>query len=220
MLARRLFGAVATLGLASGPVLAGPVTTGLWDVSNGVAVVNHSGVISGSLITNMFGGIRGSIATENVNTLFRDDQPAGFVHFVQWQTPAPVTVGSFNLFAHDDATANPGDRGFTRFQLFARNIGTGMFDLLYEFSPAGHPYHNLYPDLLVASAVIPEVTAQEFRAEFTQFAPNDFPGPRIVELDAFGPSAVPEPSGLASAALGLAALVGYAGWRRVRPRRC
>jgi hypothetical protein len=42
---------------------------------------------------------------------------------------------------------------------------------------------------------------------------------RIVLSAQIRASAVPEPSGLVSAALGLAALAGYIGWKRVRSER-
>jgi hypothetical protein len=48
----------------------------------------------------------------------------------------------------------------------------------------------------------------------TVFGGNDF------TLDDLTFAAVPEPSSLVSAALGLAGLAGYAGWRRVALRRC
>src|SRR5205823_3109879 len=67
------------------------------------------------------------------------------------------------------------------------------FDItLYTFTPT-HPYTYLDPSnhaLVVTN--IPVVTAQNFRAEFVQWnAGRGYDGPRIHELDGFGPATPP-----------------------------
>ena len=74
-----------------------PVTTDLFDLSQGASVLTHSGMISGSNPGDMFGQTLTSIFVEVGNTLFRDDKPAGFVHSIEWQTAGPVRLDSFNL---------------------------------------------------------------------------------------------------------------------------
>jgi len=208
----RILCAVALILAGVESAKGGPVTTDLWDVSQGTTITASSGVGPGDL-RNMFGGTFSS--AESGNAFFRDDRAAGFVHFVEWRTVTPVTVAAFNLFQGDDDRTNPGDRGIARFQLFARNLGTGAFDLLYDYSPTLHPYvQTLDPDRLLVSATLPAFSAQDFRAEFTQFAPNSDPGPRIFELDAFSPAAtaVPEPASLACVVV----VAGFACVRRWR----
>jgi hypothetical protein len=114
---------------------------------------------------------------------FRDDQPAGFVHTVDWETTGDVTVASFVLnAAHDHNSLN---RSFDLFRLLGFNTSSSEFDLLYEFNPSipygGGPTLNN----LTVCANVPPVTTNRFRAEFVQHQSGGFPGPRVYELDAF-----------------------------------
>ena len=78
------------------PVL--PSTNDLWDISQGSVVTGTSGVhVPYSDIRDMFGGTFSPV--EPGVTVFDDGRPAGFVHYVEWRTPTPVTVNAFNLFA-------------------------------------------------------------------------------------------------------------------------
>ena len=158
----------------------------VWDLCQGAVVTASSPVIGGSDIRNIFGGSFGTVEPDS--TLFQDNQPIGTVHFVEWQTPALVTVSNFILLANHDADAT--QRGFSRFTLLAKNPGTGFFETLFEFFPS-NPYSdtpcNLDPGtfLLVSVNVTPTL-AQDFRAEFEQFGSSSgTSGPRIRELDGF-----------------------------------
>jgi hypothetical protein len=44
---------------------------------------------------DIFGGAFAQSSNEVGNVLFSDNTPAGFVHFVEWRTAAPVTVTAF-----------------------------------------------------------------------------------------------------------------------------
>jgi hypothetical protein len=124
--------------------------------------------------------------------------PDGFVHYVEWAVPNPVTVRSFNLWAlgDEDKATNQTRREMASFRLLAKSSGSSTFDLtLFTFTPS-HPYNfvdNVY-GLLISSDLKP-ITAREFRAEFVNMArPTDCcDGPRILELDGFadfiGPTA-------------------------------
>src|ERR1043166_8837281 len=58
-------------------------TTGdVWDVSHGAIVTTSSGTVVGSSANDMFCGQ--DSGAEPGHTVFRDDQAAGFVHFVEW----------------------------------------------------------------------------------------------------------------------------------------
>jgi hypothetical protein len=83
----------------------------LWDVTQGCVVDASSGCLSSFPETRMFGG--GS------DTIFRDYMAAGTVHWVEWHTPTPVTIESFNLVAsHDGGTRDIRYRGFSAFRLY------------------------------------------------------------------------------------------------------
>ena len=211
----------------------------LWDFSQGNSITNWSSAKSD--IRNMFGGNYGpefSCGCEGSNVLFADNFRAGTVHFVEWQTLAPITLRSFSLKAnHDGLPADALLRGFSSFRLFAENPGTGEFDVkLYEISPT-NPYGDTpepsytyldrnpgfaHPSMSLAlTANILATTSQRFRAEFVQFGPaNSYAsGPRIRELDGFGtyypgrPYPVPEPSTLALLGMGAVGIAVFA-WRK------
>ena len=170
-----------------------PSTNDVWDVSHGITILAHSPLDDalGDPLSydaaNIFGATNGTfIEGAAGNVVFTDFQPPGFVHFVEWRTPAPVTVRSFRLFAAGDAIDS--HREFAVFRLLAKTEGSPTFDrTLFTLTPS-HPY--VYADisngLLIASRIRP-VTAQEFRAEFVNLAglPRTDNGPRIVELDGF-----------------------------------
>jgi hypothetical protein len=164
----------------------------------------------------MFGGSFGTPEPEN--TIFRDHQAAGSVHWVQWQTAQPVTLRSFALFAaHDGPPYDAHQRGFSRFTLFTFDESTGSFEKLYEIFPA-NPYGdtsapadtvietNPNKTFLNLAANLVPTTTELFAAEFVQYG-DSIPtaaGPRIVELDGFETfhPAVPEPSTLILLAMG------------------
>ena len=191
------------------------VTNDVWDVSNGINIVDASATLGGVGSVGIFGG-----ATVGGQTIFLDNQPQGFTHFVEWTTPADVVIQSYHLgAAHDGHSVgrDANERGFSQFTLFAFNDLSGEFDIvLSDFVvPVGddnaiHPGENaqLYdPDALfsveqnilnIGADVDQLVSTDRFRAEFVQFGPASptESGPRIFELDGFmrHPPAIPMPA--------------------------
>ena len=186
-----------------------PDADDLWNINQGAVVTDSSPLIGGSDIGDMFGGEAGSV--ESGKTLFADDLAVGTVHYVEWQTPAPVTISNFRLFANADG--DTGDRSFKRFSLFARDLVTGNFKSISEFSSADPytdtPCNQTPSGFLEVSINTPVTTAQEFRAEFEQFAPaSGASGPRIRELDGF---ADPDPEGCILPSSNVATIIGDSG---------
>jgi uncharacterized repeat protein (TIGR01451 family) len=162
-----------------------PVTSDLWDISQGATVTTSSGMHGASSITNMFGGSGG---VEPLNTIFRDDQAAGFTHFVEWSAASPIALTGYRLFTYDDGAANVGDRGFTSFRLYGRTSPTAPYQLLDQYIPSSNPSPT--PSVTIGvERLITSFTGQDFRAEFVQYANNSFPGVRVVELDAIATAA-------------------------------
>jgi len=68
---------------------------------------------------DIFGGC--TVLLLLASCIFNDGQPAGFVHYVEWQTATPVTVGGFVLFAEGDGPASNNQREFEQFVLKAKS---------------------------------------------------------------------------------------------------
>jgi hypothetical protein len=160
----------------------------LWDVSRGNVVTASSGVHA-EQGPGLFGG-EGFYA-EPGSTLFADDKPEGFAHFIEWQTIGPVTISTVRLYAAGDGAIYNNEREFDSFTLKTKSPASTNFDVtVFTFVPQ-HPYNVLDPATsLILETNVPVFTAQEFRGEFVQFnGHRGYDGPRIVELDAFGPTA-------------------------------
>jgi hypothetical protein len=160
-----------------------PGRTDLWDVSQGTVITATSGPIPGYSIESMFGGA-GDWA------YFSDTQPPGFVHFVEWETLADVKVGRVQLFAVGDGVFgfSNNEREFSHLTLRAKSPGSAIYDItVLDYTPT-HPYTFVGGNYLLIDQEIPAVSSHSFRAEFTQFdTGSGFDGPRIIELDAYGP---------------------------------
>lgn len=156
----------------------------LWDVSQGTVVTADSGAIPGYSIDSMFGGA----SPFSDWAYFSDSQPPGFTHFVEWETPGPVTVGLVRMHAFGDDFLNNG-REFDQFTLRAKSPGSPVYDVVVLTYNATHPYTFINPiNALVIDQTVAAVTSSSFRAEFVQYTAGfGFDGPRIVELDAFPP---------------------------------
>lgn len=159
--------------------------TDLWEHTNFAIAPITSGIHPSSSATDMFGN--NVAASEPGNTVFQDNQPAGFVHSIIWETVTEVTLDDFKLVATHDGL--PGvDRAISNLALYTCSDPTcdSAPQLIYNssvvlpYSPAGNT--------LARCVNVAPVTAQYFKAEFTQAVagtPSNG-GPRIVELDGFG----------------------------------
>lgn len=170
-------------------------------------------------LPNMFGANIPSLSPadghawpgEAGNAVFGEDQPAGYVHWIEWSIPAPVTITGYRLAAAaDNLPSYPGARAFSNFRLFVRNAETQEFKVVDEFRTPGPEYWGTFV------REIAPIFGTDFRAEFVQTASplNGYvQGPRVYELDAV---AVPEPDALGWIAGG--ALLAFSVWRRTHPR--
>ena len=160
----------------------------LWDISNGTEVKKVSGQANFSFDPrNIFGG-RTPNSDGNPTFIFEDGRPSGYVHYVEWRTPTPVSVSAIELRGQGDGPAFLNGREFDRFRLFVKSPGSTTFDqLVYDYQPT-HPYNLQDSDTrLIVSAILPNVLAQDFRAEFVDTGVRFWSAPRIWELDGFGP---------------------------------
>jgi hypothetical protein len=161
-------------------------TDDLWDVAQGVVVTDHSGVVGASSIHDLFGAR--TSATETATTIFQDGREEGFVHFVEWRTPAPIVVNGFTVLANDDFDRS-GARGFSEMRLYAKDPDTGEFELFHTYRPARNPYG----EHITVTALVPTFTSEEFRAEFVQAGGPVSGGPRVREID--GPTPLDDVEG-------------------------
>ena len=149
-------------------------------------VTATSGILS-NIPDGLFGAATASPEADSL--LFQDNQPDGFVHSIEWHTPAPVELDRFALsaFAGQPPTFQ---RAFRDFRLFARDPGTNQFVPVYD-SPVRTPYPVIGSDYrLHRCANLRPRVAQDFRAEFVQHGEGAFFGPRVMELDGFAPDLI------------------------------
>lgn len=164
---------------------------GVWDISQGIRILSDSGLEQGEgtmRAEDLFGGnLSESSSGETGSAIFQDSQPDGFTHFIEWETPAPVTVRSFGLIASHDAAFYGFQRAFRSFRLLARHDASEPFTLVYAenipvpygegpFSCMLYLFRNLETPLL----------ARQFRVEFVQNGQGPWHGPRAIELYGFG----------------------------------
>lgn len=198
----------ASIIAAAVTVLASPVraqfgssTDDLWDVSRGTVITGNSPLNptcpGGFDARDIFGGHFSGCTWEAYVAIFQDHKPEGFVHFVEWATPNPVKIRSFNLWAtgSENHPVDPTQREMAKFRLLAKSSGSATYDLiLYTFTPSlPYKWVDNVNGLLISSDIKP-VTAREFRAEFINHqVGSGQSGPRVIELDGFdefiGPTA-------------------------------
>lgn len=172
----------------------------LWDVSNGTTIIANSATLFGD-IRDMFGANDSPYAPERGHTIFEDWRPLNYQHWVEWQTPQAVTVGRVVLWAEHDAS--PWGRSFNRFSLEAWDDADAAYITILDTQVAiPYVYVQDVQGLVLDAILFSPVTASRFRASFYQGTEVAWAsGPRILELDAFGP--VPEPTSAAALAVGL-----------------
>jgi hypothetical protein len=202
----------------------------LWDLSQGAVLTATSGALNyhpgyASDARNALGGVFGTI--EAGNLLFKDynapgatggNVAPGFVHFIEWETPAEIMLRSFSLHAYNEGMLR---RAFNRFTLYGRADPGDAWNVVYD-TGAGYTYGPGQLDLTVN---VTPLASKYFRAEFVQNTWSDprAVGPRIQEIDGYDffqqglpvPQAIPEPGVLG---LVLAGLAGRFGRRRHRSR--
>ncbi|MCF7730949.1 MAG: carboxypeptidase regulatory-like domain-containing protein, partial [Akkermansiaceae bacterium] len=157
-----------------------PQSDDVWDVAAGAVVTASSPLAAGSPAAGAFDGA-------GVPVVFADGQPAGFSHFLEWETPTTVEITSARLFANDEGPASAA-RGFSELRLFGRLSDGDPFALLATYRPAANPYFGgLRAEVAVASFI-----GTQFRAEFDAAVAGS--GPRVTELDAMGETVVMVPT--------------------------
>jgi hypothetical protein len=162
------------------------VKNDVWDSTQGARVTGLSGRASIQFNPdNMFGA---TYPTPDglPSFTFEDGKPAGFVHFVEWQTQFPVAVRSFKLHAQGDGPQFMNGREFDRFRLYTKSPGSSTFDrLLYDFTPTHSYSFEDYATRLVVSDNLVPVASRDFRAEFVDTGVRFWSAPRIWEIDGF-----------------------------------
>jgi len=163
------------------------VSNDLWDVSQGTVVTGSSDILPGYSAAAMFGEFGQNNGFGLTWTYFNDNQPAGTVHYVEWETPGDVKVGRVRLHAFGDGPSLNNGREFNQVTIKAKSADSSDYDItVLTFTPS-HPYTYIdAASALIVDELIPAVTSRSFRAEFVQYqAGNGWDGPRIVEMDAF-----------------------------------
>ncbi len=165
-----------------------------WDIDHRITIINHSPLFPEFSIQDMFGAANST--RESGTTVFGDEGEPGFVHFVEWRTMVPVTIRSINLFAGGDGPEYAHEREFATFTLKVKSRGNTEYDKTLVSYTATHPYQYFDANtFLLISTNFPQITAQEFRAEFKQYkAGRGYDGPRILELAAFSDRVPPRES--------------------------
>jgi hypothetical protein len=178
----------------------------LFDVSSGTVVTGHSplsGIPARNVITDVLGDGPGADPTVD-EIYFADSFGMGYRHYVEFDTPTPVTINAIGLSAAHDPPRGWYGRGFSDFELW------GDGNLVYSFTTA-NPYAHMTPPPNSLVEIDPSndaafrmlanfdspVTASSWKAVFVQ--PGDLygghaNGPRIHELDGYGaPVTIPTP---------------------------
>ena len=178
-------GEIAALAAADGsgqckPACAATSTSDLWDVAQGAQVTATTGVLQGFAAPDAFGASLGIF--EPGALIFKDEQPDGFTHSVEWSTTAPVIADRLRLYAFQDEIATV-QRSFRNVRIQARDLQSNAFVTLYD-TVIAVPYQLASRDLNRCANLRP-MLAQQFRAEFVQNGGGSFPGPRVVEIDGY-----------------------------------
>lgn len=164
-----------------------PSTDDLFDISKGSVVVASSPIWGSFESAAMFGGE--SPSPETGSTVFADGAEEGSVHWIEWKTATPILLEEIKLYASGDPAIYLHEREFSKFVLKAKSSPeSSSYDVIVYSFETRHPYTWVdEPSRLLVNTLVSPVTAQHYRAEFTQWnAGRGYDGPRIIELDGFG----------------------------------
>src|SRR5215213_10409725 len=115
----------------------------LWDVTRGAVITAESPIIT---YVGTPDGLLGANGQQNWGdelnwTYFADAQPPGTVHFVEWETPADVTVAEVRIYAYGDGpTFYNNGREFEQVVIKAKSPGSSTYDLTLISVTPTHPY--------------------------------------------------------------------------------
>src|ERR1051325_3357033 len=113
----------------------------VWSVEHGGRITSTSGFQPGYQGKDLFGG--SASAVEPGHIVFQEFKGDGVTHFMEWQTPAPVTVRAFGILAAHDGAHSALQRAFRELRLFAFDEDGSQFKLFYaEVIPV--PYGRGY----------------------------------------------------------------------------
>src|SRR5262249_2760798 len=152
--------------------------------AQGTRIVSYSELYPGGRPEDLFGARLSSVGTsETGSAIFTDSAPDGFVHFIEWETPSPVTVQAFGLIGGHDTALKEFIRAFRGFRLYSGGDGDDRYKLFHEES-VPVPYGSGYCGCLLVRFrnLKTPVTARHFRVEFVQNGAGIYHGARAIEL--------------------------------------
>jgi hypothetical protein len=157
--------------------------TDLWDVSQGITILNSSPATTPYRpIENMFGQkqIESPTITWELTLFDSNGGDQGVTDFVEWSTANPIILTGFNLFSSKDTGST--NRIIDKVSLFYWDEGSWqVFYQRYVRDLYGSG-DNLELNVTNAEFISPVYGRQKFRAEFVHVGD----GPRIHELDGYG----------------------------------
>jgi hypothetical protein len=162
----------------------------LWDITQGIRILSDSGLEQGQgtlRAEDLFGGnLSVTSSGESGTAIFNDSRPDGFIHFIEWETAAPVTIRSFGLLASHDGALYAFQRALRSFKLYARRDDSEPYKLVYaENIPVPYGQGPFSCMLYLFRNLDAPVVARQFRAEFVQNGQGAWHGPRASELYGF-----------------------------------
>ncbi len=169
------------------PLSSAPDPVSIWHLSKGVRLLSSSRLAFGDSWQELFGGHSSTIPSgERETFVFDTGEPDGYVHFVEWEMPSPVTLRSFGLISANDGPVYSYLGAFRAFRLYARSDATQPYALIYTEQFPVPARVGVFNSVDFAFRNLPaSVTASQFRAEFVQNGNAQYHGPRTKELFGF-----------------------------------
>lgn len=164
-----------------------PMPTSVWEAAKGVRITGNSGLYSGFEATDVFGTRKSNGGTGETGTIvFQDNRPDGFLHFLEWETPAPVTLRSFGVIGFHQAADEVFERAFRTFRLYARTDANSPYQLIWtEEVPVPYGQGHFSTMRYIFRNFDAPVTGSQFRAEFVQNGTGPWFGPRVIAMYGF-----------------------------------